>query len=493
MNEEMDSLIKNNTWELVDRPKGQRLVGSKWIFKRKEGIPGVEKPRLKARLVAKGFTQKEGIDFTKIFSPVVKHKSIRVMLAIVAKYGLYLEQLDVKTAFLHGKLDETINMRQPDGFVIGNKEEKVCLLKKSLYGLKQSPRQWYRRFDEFMIKQGYLRSAYDWCIYVSKDEDHNERVYLLLYVDDMLIASRNFNQIKRLKEQLNSSFEMKDLGPARKILGMQILRNMEQGTLFLNQQGYIEKVLTKFGMGNAKSVLTPIAQHFRLHKDQSPQFEKDISYMQEVPYSSAVGSLMYAMVCTRPDLAHSVSLVSRFMANPGKDHWAAVKWILRYLRGSTGIGLKYGGADQGGAEKEADMIMGYCDSDYAASIDTWKSQSGIVFTVFGTAVSWKATLQPVVALSTTEAEYIAITEAVKEALWLRGLLIELGFEQKRVKVFCDNQGAVHLSKHQVFHERSKHIDIRMHFVRDIVESGEVGIEKISTENNPADMLTKAVT
>ncbi|CAM8906690.1 unnamed protein product [Rhodiola kirilowii] len=365
-------------------------------------------------------------------------------------------------------------MRQPDGFVIGNKEEKVCLLKKSLYGLKQSPRQWYRRFDEFMINQGYLRSAYDWCIYVNKEESQNKRVYLLLYVDDMLIASRNFNQIKRLKEQLNSSFEMKDLGPAKKILGMQILRNMDQGTLFLNQHGYIEKVLTKFGMGNAKLVLTPIAQHFKLQKDQCPKSEKDISYMQEVPYSSAVGSLMYAMVCTRPDLAHSVSLVSRFMANPRKEHWTAVKWILRYLRGCTKIGLKYGGADQGGAGTETDMIVGYCDSDYAASIDTRKSQS-------------------VVALFTTEAEYIAITEVVKEALCLRGLLGELGFEQKKVKVFCDNQGAVHLSKHQVFHERSKHIDIRMHFVRDIVESGEVGIEKISTENNPADMLTNAVT
>ncbi|CAM8990218.1 unnamed protein product [Rhodiola kirilowii] len=191
----------------------------------------------------------------------------------------------------------------------------------------------------------------------------------------MLIASRNFNQITRLKEHLSSSFEMKDLGPVKKILGMQILRNMEQGTLFLNQQGYIEKVLTKFGMGNAKTVLTPISQHFKLHKDQSPQSEKDINYMQEVTYSCAVGSLMYAMVCTRPDLAHSLSVVSRFMANPGKEHWAAVKWILRYLRGSTGKGLEYGGAVQGGADNESDMIIGYCDSDYAASIDTRKSQS----------------------------------------------------------------------------------------------------------------------
>ncbi|CAM8991919.1 unnamed protein product [Rhodiola kirilowii] len=197
---------------------------------------------------------------------------------------------------------------------------------------------------------------------------------------------------------------MKDLGPAQKIIGMQILRHRKQGILFLNQQGYIEKVITKFGMSKAKTVLTPLAQHFKLHKDHSPQTETKVYDMKDIPYSSVVGSLMYTMVCTRPDLAHSVSVVSRFMANPGKEHWQAVKWISRYLRGSTGKGLKYGGAVD-----DSDMIIGYCDSDYAASIDTQKSQSGIVFTVFGTAVSWKATLQPVVALSTTEAEYIAIT------------------------------------------------------------------------------------
>ncbi|CAM8982379.1 unnamed protein product [Rhodiola kirilowii] len=207
MKEEMDSLAKNETWELVDRPTGKRLVGCKWIFKRKEGIPGVEKPRLKARLVAKGFTQQEGIDFTEIFSPVVKHRSIKIVLSMVAKFDLELEQLDVKIAFLHGKLDEVIYKRQSDGFTVGDKEKTVCLLNKSLYGLKQSPRLWYKRFDEFMISQGYSRSAYDWCIYVSTTEDADDKVFLLLYVDDMLIASKNKRLIVRLKEQLNKEQE----------------------------------------------------------------------------------------------------------------------------------------------------------------------------------------------------------------------------------------------------------------------------------------------
>ncbi|CAM8969676.1 unnamed protein product [Rhodiola kirilowii] len=248
-------------------------------------------------------------------------------------------------------------------------------------------------------------------------------VYLLLYVDDMLIVNKSMKKIENLKGQLSSEFEMKNLGSAQKILGMQIIRDRKKGHLFLNQKAYIEKIISKFGMSSSKSVLTPMAQHFRLHKGQSPQSDEDIRQMQEVPYSSAVRCLMYFIVCTRPDLAHSVSLVSRFMANPGKEHWQAVKWIFTCLNGSSRKSLVYGGAGN-----ESDMITGYCDSDFAASTDTRKSHSGIMFIVFGTAVSWKATLQPVVALSTTEAEYIAITEAVKEALWLKGLLGELRFE-----------------------------------------------------------------
>ncbi|CAM8970182.1 unnamed protein product [Rhodiola kirilowii] len=397
MKEEMDSFMKNETWDLVDRPKGQKLVGCKWIYKKKEGIPDVEKPRLKGRLPAKGFTQREGIEFAEIFSPVVKHSAIRVVLSMVAEFDLELEQLDVKTAFLHGKLDEEIYMTQPDGFTVGNTEEKVCLLKKSLYGLKQSPRLWYRRFDEFMISQGYLRSAYDWCIYINKAKKAEDRVYLLLYVDDMLVASKNKRNIRQLKNQLNSTFEMKVLGSAQKILGMQIFRDRAKGTLFLSQQDYLEKVLTKFGMSNVKSVLTPMAQHFKLHRLLGPQTDEEKRQMEDVPYSSAVGSLKYAMVCTKPDLAHAVSMVSRFMASPCKEHWQAVKWIFRYLRGSSGKGLLYGGAKNG-----SEMITGYCDSNYDASIDTRKSQCGIVFTVFSTTISWKATLQSVVALSTRE-------------------------------------------------------------------------------------------
>ncbi|KAL5768311.1 hypothetical protein ACOSQ2_015094 [Xanthoceras sorbifolium] len=483
MQEEIESLHKNDTWVLVKPPAKQRIFGCKWIFKRKEGILGVEDARYKARLVAKGYSQVPGVDFNDIFSPVVKHSSIRVLLALVAMHDLELEQLDVKTAFLHGELEEQIYMQQPQGFIVEGKEDHVCLLKKSLYGLKQSPRQWYKRFDSFMIGNGYSRSNYDSCVYFRKTDD-GSFVYLLLYVDDMLIAAKKLSDIDKLKKQLKNEFEMKDLGAAKKILGMEIKRNRKEGKLFLTQRGYIEKVLERFGMKNAKPVSTPLAAHFRLSAALSPKTESEKRYMTRVPYSSAVGSIMYAMVCTRPDISHAVSVVSRYMSCPGKAHWNAVKWILRYLRGTSEACLEF--------SRSSSSLVGFVDSDYAGDLDKRRSLTGYVFTLGGSAVSWKASLQPVVALSTTEAEYIAITEVIKEALWLRGLYGELSSCSDATTIFCDSQSAIHLTKDQMFHERTKHIDIKFHFVRDIIAQGQVTVKKISTHDNPADMLTKSL-
>ncbi|PPR84446.1 hypothetical protein GOBAR_AA36262 [Gossypium barbadense] len=485
MSEEIESLHKNHTWELVKPPSNQKIVGCKWVFKKKEGILGVEATRFKARLVAKGFTQKEGIDYNEVFSPVVKHSSIRVLLAMVAKSDLELEQLDVKTAFLHGELEETIYMRQPEGFTVPGKEDHVCLLKKSLYGLKQSPRQWYKRFDSFMIQHGYTRCDYDACVYHRKLSD-GSHIYLLLYVDDMLIASKNMSEINKLKSQLSGEFEMKDLGAAKKILGMDIHRDRKAGKLRVSQKNYIEKVLQRFGMDKAKTVSTPLAPHFKLSAELSPQSDEEKQQMSHIPYSSAVGSVMYAMVCTRPDISHAVSVVSRYMSCPGKEHWQAVKWILRYLRGSADLCLVYDQSDC------TSSVTGYVDSDYAGDLDKRRSLTGYVFTYSGGAISWKAVLQSTVALSTTEAEYMALAEAVKEALWMKGLVSSLGLQQDFTVVFCDSQSAIHLTKNQMFHERTKHIDVRYHFVREHVTQGDIVISKVATEKNPADMLTKVI-
>ncbi|XP_042983134.1 secreted RxLR effector protein 161-like [Carya illinoinensis] len=240
-------------------------------------------------------------------------------------------------------------------------------------------------------------------------------------------------------------------------------------------------------MDQIKPVSTPLGQHFKLSTTQAPQTESEMEFMHQIPYASIVGSVMYATVCTRPDLIYAVSVVSRFMSNPVKAHWQAIKWLLRYISGTTVLGLKYGNNVKEGCELE-----GFVDADYAGSVDTRKSLTGYVFTAFGGAISWKSNLQSVVALSTTEVEYIALTEAIKEAIWLNGISHELGIFKGNITIHCDNQSSIHLAKNQVFHERSKHIDVRLHFVRDVIESREVRVEKIPKEENPSDMMTKSL-
>ncbi|GJT67256.1 retrovirus-related pol polyprotein from transposon TNT 1-94 [Tanacetum coccineum] len=446
INEEMVSLEKNQTWSLVRLPAGKKALQSKWVFRVKEEQDG--KKKYKARLVVKGFQQKQGVDYNEIFSPVVKMTTIRLVLSIVAAENLHLEQLDVKTAFLHGDLDEDIYMTQPEGFQSAGKEENlVCKLKKSLYGLKQAPRQWYLKFDSFMQRAGYKRCAMDHCCYLKKVGSSS--IILLLYVDDMLVAGSDMAEIKKLKRQLSKEFEMKDLGPAKQILGMSIIRDKTKGTLRLSQEKYIGKVLEKFNMKDAEARCQPLGDHLKLSKKQSPKTEASRRRMAKVPYASAVGSVMYTMVCTRPDIAHAVGVVSRFMSNPGREHWEAVKWLLLYLKGTSKTTLCF-------SRKEV-VLEGFSDSDYG------------------------------------EAEYMAIEEAGKELVWLKNFLEELDRAQTECVLFCDNQSAIHLTKNPVFHGRTKHIKIRYHYIRELVSEGTLSLKKILRAKNPADMLTKVVT
>ncbi|KAL5745542.1 hypothetical protein ACOSP7_026688 [Xanthoceras sorbifolium] len=481
MRDEMDSLMSNQTWELAELPPGKKALHNKWVFRIKEEHNGNK--RYKARMVVKGFQQKEGIDYNEIFSPVVKLTTIRLVLKIVAAENLHLEQLDVKTAFLHGDLEEEIYMRQPEGFKEAGKENLVCRLKKSLYGLKQAPRQWYKKFDSFMSSSGFTRCQADHCCYIKRFD--NSFIILLLYVDDMLVAGSDMQEIMNLKRELSKQFAMKDLGAAKQILGMRIKRDTKSETLLLSQAEYIKKVLSRFNMQDAKPVSTPLGVHFRLSKEQSPKTEEERTHMAKVPYASAIGSLMYAMVCTRPDIAQAVGAVSRYMNNPGKIHWEAVKWILRYLRGTTNKTLCFKGGDT--------TLTGYVDADLAGNVDIRKSTTGYVYTLGGTAVSWVSQLQKIVALSTTEAEYVAVTEASKEMVWLQSFLEELGKKQEDNVLYCDSQSAIHLAKNPSFHSRTKHIQLRYHFIRSLLEDGILKLEKISGAQNPADMLTKTVT
>lgn len=381
--------------------------------------------------------------------------SICVVLGIAASLNLEVEQLEVKTAFLHGDLEEEIYMEQPEGFKERGKEHMVCRLRKSLYGLKQAPRQWYKKFDSFMTAQEYHRTTADHCVYVKKFSE-GDFIILLLYVDDMLIVGRDSMKIEKLKQELGKSFAMKDLGPVKQILGMKITRDRQNGKLWLSQEKYIEKVLDRFNMSKAKEISTPLAGHFKLNINQCPLSEKEKAEMKSVPYASAVGSLMYAMVCTRPDIAHAVSVVSRYLTNPGREHWNAVKWILRYIKGTSKLSLCFGNGKT--------ILDGYTDSDMGGDLDKRKSTSGYLMIFGGGAVSWESRLQKCIALSSTEAEYIAATEACKEILWLQKFLQELGMKQDRYNLYCDSQSAIHLCKNVTFHSRSKHIDVRYHWI-----------------------------
>ena len=319
MKDEINSLHENHTFDLVKLPKGKKALRNRWVYKLKQD-ENAKKPKYKARIVVKGCNQKKGVDFEEIFAPVVKMSSIRVVLGLAASLDLEIEQLDVKTAFLHGDLQEEIYMQQPEGFKVKGKEDYVCKLKKSLYGLKQAPRQWYRKFDSFMGEQGFKKTAMDHCVF-QKRFANNDFIILLLYVDDILIVGQNVDRIVSLKQQLSKKFSMKELGPAKNILGMKIVRDRMARKLWLSQEAYIHKVVQRFNMDKAKPVSTPLGLHFKLSLRQSPSTVEEKKAMQHILYTSAVGSLMYTMVCTRLDIAHAVGLVSRFLSNPGKEHW----------------------------------------------------------------------------------------------------------------------------------------------------------------------------
>ncbi|GAA0159880.1 transmembrane signal receptor [Lithospermum erythrorhizon] len=334
--------------------------------------------------------------------------------------------------------------------VVSGKADYGCKLKKSLYGLKQSPRQSYKKFDSYMLEIGYLRSPYDSCVYYNKVKDESF-IYLVLYVDDMLLAAVNKSHIQKLKGLLSAKFDMKDLGAVKKILGMEIYRDRSQRKLFLSQKGYIEKILSRFGMASAKPIDTPNDYNAHLLVKFAPKSSEENEYMSHVPYASVVGILMYVMVCTRQDLAHAVSIVSRIMGELGNEYWQAVKRIFRYLKGTSDVVLSYGCNSQY-------IISGYFDSDYAGDVDSKRSMTSYVFTLGGTVVSRRATLQSTMIFSTIEAEYMALTEAAKEGIWLRGLFSDLGLHHDQTMVYCDSLSAICLTKDQVHHERTKHID-----------------------------------
>jgi transposase InsO family protein len=473
MDEEMRSLQQNGTWSLVDLPPDRRALRGKWVYKLKRGPQG-EIIRHKARWVVKGYEQEHGIDYDETFAAVVKPAAFRPIFALAAKHDLEIEQMDVKTAFLHGKIEETIYVEQPTGY---EQQGKVCLLRKGLYGLKQAPRMWYKTLHDFLVESGFHRTQADHSVFVT-DAGINGLI-VTVYVDDLKIIGRDKQAIQRLKNALSERFDMTDLGPISYYLGMSVRRDRAARTITLSQAGYLQKVLHKFGFDEAKPAATPMESGICLEKETIQMAEAETVQR----YQAAIGSLMYAMTISRPDIAFAVSTVSQFAQNPNDSHWKAVKRVFRYLRGTLDQGITFGKSDDG--------LIGYSDADWAGDRTTRKSTSGYIFMMYGGPVSWSSKRQTTVALSTCEAEYIAMTQAAKEATWLRILLTELGVSKTGpVKIFVDNQGAIALAKNPEFHTRTKHIDIQYHYVRQEVENERIQLGFTDTGSMLADCLTK---
>ncbi len=472
IDKEHDCLLRNKTWTIVKRKPSMHVLPSKYVFRVKNGGP-------KARVVALGCHQLFGIDYLETFAPVVKLTTIRTLLALVAMFDLECEQMDVITAFLNGDLDQEIYMLIPEGLRTPENEGMVCKLQKSLYGLKQSPRQWYAKIHDFLVGTlKFIASLNDPCLYVRKSE--SKILIIALYVDDLLIVGNCKSEITDIKGELSKRFEMKDLGPASVMLGIEIKRVRKDRKLWITQQDYTLEVLKRFRMTDCRTVSTP------MDKSTLATLDSDGDEASEnIPYRQAIGSLIYLVTCTRPDLAFTVHRLSQYLEKPKDHHWSAVKRALRYLWTTRNYGILYDG-------RRGSSLVGYADSDYAGDIETRKSTSGYVFLMAGGAVSWKSKKQSVVATSSCEAEYVASCLAAKEAVWLGRLLHDLTIKSEpyAITIKVDNNGAKDLAYNATVNERTKHIDVQFHFVRECTFRKKIELIRCDTTNQVADPLTK---
>ncbi|CAJ2659174.1 unnamed protein product [Trifolium pratense] len=473
MAEEMTALEKNNTWDLVTLPRGKKTVGCRWVFTIKHKADGTI-DRYKARLVAKGYTQSYGVDYQETFAPVAKLNTVRILLSVAANQDWPLLQFDVKNAFLHGEILEEIYMDTPPGMVDSN-GSKVCKLKKALYGLKQSPRAWFGRFTKSMKTFGYKASNSDHTLFLKKGE--GKITALIIYVDDMIVTGNDQDEIASLQKYLTSEFEMKQLGDLKYFLGIEVARSKHG--IFLCQRKYTLDLLSETGLLASKPAETPIEQNHKLfHCLNSNITDKG-------RYQSLVGKLIY-LSHTRPDITYAVNVVSQFMHDPRKPHMDAVERILRYLKSTPGKGILF--SNNGHLRVE-----GYTDADWAGSADDRRSTSGYFTFVGGNLVTWRSKKQPVVARSSAEAEFRGMALGMCELLWVKSVLADLDFEPKEaMSLHCDNTSAIEIAHNPVQHDRTKHVEIDRHFIKEKLEAGTIVFPFVRSEQQLADMLTKGV-
>ncbi|CAA7029624.1 unnamed protein product [Microthlaspi erraticum] len=473
MRQEIEALEENQTWTIETLPKGKKAIGSKWVYKLKFHADGTLE-RYKARLVVLGNNQIEGENFNETFAPVAKMTSIRSFLQVAVSRNWEIHQMDVHNAFLHGDLEEEVYMRLPSGFR-GSNKSKVCRLRKSLYGLRQAPRCWFAKLSTALKEYGFTQSISDYSLFTK--ETSSSRLHVLVYVDDLIISGSSLAVISEFKEYLSSCFHMKDLGILIYFLGLEVARSPTG--IYLSQRKYVLDILTETGMLMAKPLAFPMDQNHRLALADRPTIDDPTAYRR------LVGRFIYLGV-TRPDLAYSVHILSQFMEAPKQAHWDAALRVVWYLKGTPGQGILL-------RSDSPLSLIAWCDSDHGGCPRTRRSLTGWFIQLGQSPISWKTQKQRVVSLSSAEAEYRCLSETVKEILWLKELLLDLGVTHTGpIPVYCDSLAAIHLAANPVFHERTKHIEKNCHFIRDEIVQGTIVTHHVPTQNQLADIFTKAL-
>jgi len=497
MKKEIDGCLEQEVWDVVERsslPPGANVIPVKWVFKIKTDENG-KITKFKARITPKGFKQRHGVDFFEVFANTGKYKSLRAMLSLAARRDMELRQLDVPQAFTQAKLDEVVYMEMPEGFGVPG---MVCRLKKSLYGLKQSPRNWYLLASAFITEElGFTACVSDPCLFHRRSRS-GQVMLLFLFVDDMQFAFDVSDEAEydSLHAALQQRFNITSLGESKFMLGMRITRDRAARTITLDQELYITKALETFGLEKCRPARTP-GDGAAAKRKRAPAEDREGSRSQPTElklYQEKVGTLLYAAISTRPDIAFDVNRLAQRMQAPTVADAQACDRVFRYLAGTKNFGLLFGRHTSESQSTEL-CVSAYADADWGNDRAGRKSITGWVALLNGDPISWASKKQKVVAQSTCEAELYAQAAAMNETKWLSGLLHELGVGYSPAAaptIFGDNQSAQELSRNDIKSERTKHIDIKYHFIHDEVKSGRVRLQWIPTAQQVADILTKAL-
>lgn len=471
MQEELNQFERQKVWKLVPRPKNKSVIGARWVFRNKMDENGLV-TRNKARLVAKGYSQREGIDYDETYAPVARLEAVRMFLAFAAHKNFKVFQMDVKSAFLNGELEEEVYLEQPPGFIDPELVDFVYLLFKSVYGLRQSPRCWYETLSVFLIESGFTRGVIDKTLFYKNVK--NDLILVQVYVDDIIFGSSNERLCEKFAKLMQDKYEMSMMGELSFFLGLQI--SQRKDGIFICQSKYVRDLLKKYNLEDASAAKTPMATATKLDEDKTGK-PVDIT-----SYRGMIGSLLY-LTASRPDIMFATCLCARFQADPRESHLITVKRIFRYLKGTPNLGIWY-------PRDTGFNLIGYTDSDYAGCRIDRKSTSGACQFLGRRLVSWQSKKQHTVSTSTAEAEYIAAGSCVAQILWMRNQLKDYGMEHKKIPIMCDNTSAIAITNNPVDHSRTKHIDIRYHFIREHVEEGTVELHFVPTMQQIADIFTK---